>query len=184
MLTEKDLLIGCQKHDPKAQTAFYNRYKSKLMGVCKRYAKSAEDAEDIFQDAFIKIFNNIHTLQKAESVNHWVKQVVVNTAINFYHQNLKYKNHIDYEDVNEPNHEYQSILANLSTEELLVLINELPDGYRMVFNLYVIDGYNHIEIGEMLGVSENTSKSQLSRAKEHLRRKLKALGIINYERVG
>ena len=182
MLIEQELLKGCQQKDPKAQTAFYNRYRSKLMGVCMRYAKSEEDAEDIFQDAFIKIFKNIDSIQKIEAVNSWVKQVVVNTAINHYHANLKFKQNTDYEDVYVANNDHLEIVASMGTEDLLGIINELPDGYRVVFNMYVIDGYNHLEIGERLGISENTSKSQLSRAKDSLRKKLKGIGIESYEK--
>jgi RNA polymerase sigma-70 factor (ECF subfamily) len=182
MLTEQELLKGCQQKDPKAQTAFYNRYRGKLMGVCKRYAKSEEDAEDIFQDAFVKIFKNIDSIQKIEAVNSWVKQIVVNTAINHYHANLKFKQNTDYEDVVVSNDDHLEIISSMGSEYLLEVINDLPDGYRMVFNMYVIDGYNHLEIGEKLGISENTSKSQLSRAKDSLRKKLKVIGVESYER--
>lgn len=182
MLTEQELLKGCQQQNPKAQTAFYNRYKGKLMGVCKRYARTEEEADDIFQDAFVKIFKNIQNIQKIEAVNSWVKQIVVNTAINHYHANLKFKQNVEYDGVVVANQDYLEIESSFGTEELLEKIKELPDGYRMVFNMYVIDGFNHIEIGEKLGISENTSKSQLSRAKESLRKKLKVIGIESYER--
>jgi RNA polymerase sigma factor (sigma-70 family) len=182
MRSEKDLIKGCRENDPRAQTAFYNLYKGRLMGICRRYAKNREEAEDIFQEAFIKIFKSIRTLQKDEAVGSWVRQIVVNTAINYYHQHLKQANlQVDYEGVMQSNDEHLNILGQLTSEEILTLINQLPDGYRMVFNLYVMEGYNHREIGEMLEIAENTSKSQLSRAKELLRRKLKEIGIVNYE---
>jgi RNA polymerase sigma factor (sigma-70 family) len=182
MTNEQELVRACQNNDRKAQTTFYNLYKGKLMGVCRRYTRTPDEAEDVYQEAFVKIFNNIKTLEKAGAVGAWVRKTVVNTAINYYHANLKFQQNTDYEDIIHSNDDYPNMLASLSNEELLKLINQLPDGYRMVFNLYVIDGYSHVEIGEMLGVSENTSKSQLSRAKEQLRKQLKPLGIISYER--
>ena len=183
MINEQDLVRACQRNDRKAQTAFYNMYKGKLMGVCRRYARSKEEAEDIYQEAFVKVFNNIKSLEKPEAVGAWVRKTVIHTAINYYHANLKFQQNTDYETVVLSNDDYPNILATLSSEDLLALIHQLPDGYRMVFNLYVVDGYNHNEIGQMLGISENTSKSQLSRAKELLRKQLKKLGIVSYERI-
>ncbi|MDZ7898750.1 MAG: RNA polymerase sigma factor [Arcicella sp.] len=182
MINEQELVRACQNNDRKAQTAFYNLYKGKLMGVCRRYTRTPDEAEDIYQEAFVKIFNNIHTLEKTGAVGAWVRKAVIHTAINYYHANLKFQNNTDYDNILLSNDDYPNVLAGLSNKELLILINQLPDGYRMVFNLYVIDGYSHAEIAELLGVSENTSKSQLSRAKELLRKQLKPLGIISYER--
>lgn len=182
MINEQELVKACQNNDRKAQTAFYNLYKGKLMGVCRRYTRTPNEAEDIYQEAFVKIFNNINSLEKASAVGAWVRKTVIHTAINYYHANLKFQNNTDYDNILLSNDDYPNVLAGLSNEELLILINQLPDGYRMVFNLYVIDGYSHTEIGELLGVSENTSKSQLSRAKELLRKQLKPMGIISYER--
>lgn len=182
MINEQELVKACQNNDRKAQTAFYNLYKGKLMGVCRRYTRTPDEAEDIYQEAFIKIFNNIHALEKAGAVGAWVRKTVIHTAINYYHANLKFQNNTDYDNILLSNNDYPNVLAGLSNEELLTLINQLPDGYRMVFNLYVIDGYSHAEIAELLGVSESTSKSQLSRAKELLRKQLKPMGIISYER--
>ena len=182
MINEQELVKACQNNDRKAQTAFYNLYKGKLMGVCRRYTRTPDEAEDIYQEAFIKIFNNIQALEKAGAVGAWVRKTVIHTAINYYHANLKFQNNTDYDNILLSNNDYPNVLVGLSNEELLTLINQLPDGYRMVFNLYVIDGYSHAEIAELLGVSENTSKSQLSRAKELLRKQLKPMGIISYER--
>ena len=182
MINEQELVKACQNNDRKAQTAFYNLYKGKLMGVCRRYTRTPDEAEDIYQEAFVKIFNSIHALEKAGAVGAWVRKTVIHTAINYYHANLKFQNNTDYDNILLSNDDYPNVLAGLSNEELLTLINQLPDGYRMVFNLYVIDGYSHAEIAELLGVSESTSKSQLSRAKELLRKQLKPMGIISYER--
>jgi RNA polymerase sigma-70 factor (ECF subfamily) len=184
MQIDADLIKACQKNEPKAQTAFYNLYKSSLLGICRRYAHQKEEAEDIFQEAFARIFLNLHKVEKIGAIDTWVKQVTVNTAINYYKKQLKFKQNVDYEDIayQSSNDEHLKIMDDLSTEELLQIINELADGYRIIFNLYVLDGYNHNEIGQMLGISENTSKSQLSRAKEQIRLKLKKKGVLNYEK--
>jgi RNA polymerase sigma factor (sigma-70 family) len=178
-LNERDLVIACQRHDPKAQTAFYNLYKGRLLGVCRRYARTEAEAEDIFQEAFIKIFNNLHNLEKPESVAYWVKSSVIRTAIDHYRQNQKEKNNVDYDSIIDEPHLSPSIFENLNRDQVITIINELPDGYRVVVNLFLIDGYSHAEIGAMLGVSEGTSKSQLSRAKELLRIRLKEIGIVS-----
>lgn len=181
-MTESDLLQACQRHDVRAQTALYNQYKNRLMGLCRRYARSQAELEDMFHEGFIRIFQQLHTLEQADKLLPWMKRVMVNTAINVYHKNHKQQAETELDDAWErvsPDH--ADTLSRISTEELLKVIEQLPDGYRMVFNLYVIDGYNHIEIATMMGIAEGTSKSQLARAKNLLKMKLKTLGIINYE---
>jgi RNA polymerase sigma-70 factor (ECF subfamily) len=184
MQITSDLIRACQQSDTKSQTTFYNIYKSRLLGICRRYAQCKEEAEDMFQEAFVRIFQNIGKLEKPGAIDSWVKQITINTAINYYKKQLRFNLNADsqfYADILY-NDDHLRIIDELSTEELLQLINELPDGYRLVFNLYVIDGYTHPEISEMLGISENTSKSQLFRAKEQLRLKLKKNGVISYEK--
>ncbi|OIN60081.1 RNA polymerase sigma factor [Arsenicibacter rosenii] len=181
-MTEQELLRGCQQKDPRAQTALYERYRARLMGLCRRYARNLPEAEDMFQEGFTRIFQQLHTLEQADKFLHWMKRVMVNTAINLYHKNQKQGSETDYEAAwDYGSQEHMDILARISTDELLLLIEELPDGYRLVFNLYVIDGYTHPEIGEMLSISEGTSKSQLARAKLVLQKKLKLRGIVKYE---
>lgn len=181
-MTETDLLQACQRHDVRAQTTLYNTYKSRLMGLCRRYARSQPEAEDMFHEGFVRIFQQLHTLEQAAKLLPWMKRVMVNTAINVYHKNHKQQAETDLDDAWEHSSaDHIDMLARVSTEELLRLIEQLPDGYRIVFNLYVIDGYNHLEIAAMLGIAEGTSKSQLARAKTLLKLKLKPLGIVNYE---
>lgn len=184
MHIEADLVKACQQNDAKAQTTFYNLYKSYLFGICIRYAKSKEEAEDIFQEAFARIFEGIKKVKNPEAIDYWVKQVVVNTAINYYKKHLKFNQIKDYEYLayQSSNQDHLKIMDDLTTTELLKIINELPDGYRVVFNLYVIDGYTHPEISKLLGITASTSKSQLSRAKELIRSKLKKCGITSYEK--
>jgi RNA polymerase sigma factor (sigma-70 family) len=174
---EIELVIGCQQNDPRAQAAFYNLYKGRLLGICRRYARTVMEAEDIFQEAFIKIFNKIHELKKLESVEYWVKSLVVRTAIDHYRAAHHERQFVDYTLLENESNGDLSVISQLSREELVKIINELPDGYRMVVNLYLIDGFEHNEIAKMLNISEGTSKSQLSRAKMLLRKKLENIGI-------
>ncbi len=182
MNSDQELVKLCQQNNAKAQRELYEKYKSRLMGLSVRYTKFREEAEDVFQEAFVKIFKNIKQLQKVESLEKWMKQTLVNTAINYYHKQKRHKGHVDYEVVQIANADYEKIIGRLANDELLTVINRLPEGYKMVFNLYVIENYNHKEIGEMLKISENTSKSQLSRAKVFLKNELENLGNKKFER--
>ncbi len=179
MTTEQDLLQACQRNDRKAQSAFYNLYKCKMLGVCRRYARSVSEAEDILQDAFIKVFTKIHSVHKNESIGGWVRNIVINTAIDHYRKHIIQSNQVGYDDALGVSDEFQiSAISHLSLDEILNVIQQLPDGYRMIINLYLIDGFSHSEIAKILNISEGTSKSQLSRAKGILKNKLKTMGIV------
>ncbi len=175
-----ELVARCQQNDERAQFALYNMNKAKLKGLCRRYARSDEDAEDIFQEAFVQVFRSLPSLQNVNTLNAWMRQIFVRTAINYYKKHLK-----NYEYVGEAPLMFEAtsdhvlILSELSREELLQVIKKLPDGYRVVFNMYALDGFSHAEIAEHLGITESTSKSQYSRAKEWLRNKLSKEGITN-----
>lgn len=183
-MQDKDLVRACQKNDRKAQKELYNRYKAPLMGLCLRYAASREEAEDVYQEAFIKIFNSIRSLQKAESLNSWLRQTVVRTAINYYHRNKKYNWQEDTAGLEIGNEDYSTLLSGIDNKMLLSMINQLPDGYRTVFNLYIVDGYTHPEIAELLGINESTSRTQLHKAKAQLKKQLAVLGIKKFEKYG
>lgn len=176
------LVKQCQRGDRKAQRQLYELFKGRLMGICRRYARESAEAEDIFHESLVKVFNNISSLRDPQTLPAWVRQVVINTATNQYRANLKLQHHDDCTTLEESSEEYLSILDKLSNDELLAQIARLPEGYRLVFNLYVIDGYTHPQIAEMLNVSVGTSKSQLHAAKKMLRTNLKPLGIISYEK--
>ena len=173
---EKELVLACKRNDPKAQTAFYNLYKGRLLGVCRRYARTVTEAEDIFQEAFIKIFKNLHHLEKVESVNYWVKTSVIRTAIDHYRHTLHEREQIGYDSIIEQPEMDENIFSNLNRDQVLTIINTLPNGYRMVINLYLVDGYTHAEIAEMLNITEGTSKSQLSRGRDLLKKELIKIG--------
>lgn len=178
------LVIGCQRHEPKAQDVFYERYKGKMLGVCVRYAKTLAEAEDIFQEAFIKIFQHIHELQKPESADGWVKSIVVRTAINYYNRTTRQEERFTtYEYVTDElvSDDYEAVLNQHNADALLELISQLPDAYRLVFNLYLIEGYSHAEIATLLSMPEATVRSQYSRAKQLLIKKNQQNGIERHE---
>lgn len=182
--TKTQLVAACIKQDPTAQTMLYNLYKSKLLGICYRYAKTSSEAEDIFQEALVKVFQNLDTLQNPEALDSWVKSIVIRTAINYYNRTTKLfemESEIDERYDNVPSDDFESILSRIDIENIVKVINKLPRGYRLVINLYLIDGYSHAEIGEMLSISEGTSRSQFSKGKDALVKKLLLSGITQYE---
>jgi len=155
----------------------YDRYSRFLLGVCLRYVDDKAEAEDILQESFLKIFFNIKDFSGTGSFIGWLRKIAINTAITHYHKNLKFRYHIEIEDYVSVETGISSFEADLFTaDELYIVMNELPAGYRMVFNLYAVEGYKHKEIAKMLGIDTNTSKSQYSRAKAVLRDKLDKLG--------
>lgn len=176
MLEEKEIIEGCCRHERKAQKALYGRYAAMLLGVCVRYSGRRDEAEDILQDGLIKIYFNIGDFAGKGSFVNWMRKIMVNTAITHYHRNLKHHYHQDIEDIRETDIEGSGFdTADFTSEELFSIIKELPRGYRMVFNLYAVEGYKHKEIADLLKVDVNTSKSQYSRAKSLIRTKLLAL---------
>ena len=176
MLNEGAIIHGCIKNDKKAQKALFDKYAPTLLGICMRYAHNRTEAEDVLQQSLVKIYFKINQYSKKGSFEGWMKHIVTNTAITYYHQNLKYYKNIDIDNINEiDSNEYTINNYNhykFSEEKILAIINELPDGYRIIFNLYAIEGYKHKEIAEMLNIEVSTSKSQYSRARKIIQKKL------------
>lgn len=176
MMSDQEIIEGCARHDRKAQQELYSRYSRFLLGICMRYATDRAEAEDILQESFLKIYFNINDFSGTGSFMGWLRKVAVNTAITHYHRNLKYRYHVEIEEFVSSETGVTSFEEDFFTsDELYKVLNDLPAGYRMVFNLYAVDGYKHKEIAEMLGIDTNTSKSQYSRAKSALREKLEKL---------
>lgn len=171
MQTEKDLLEDCIKENRAGQKALYDRYCRKMMVVCQRYAKSTQEAEDILQEGFIKVFINIKSFRGDARLDTWMTRIMINTALNSQRQKLYLIPMVDVESI-DIREEEQVSLSGFHLNELITIVQSLPDGCRLVFNLFAIEGYSHKEIGEMLGISEGTSKSQLNRAKSLLKIKL------------
>jgi len=172
-LTENELIRGCIRENAACQKEVFNRYAGHMLGVCQRYARNSFDAEDILQDAFIKVFNKISQFKFEGSFEGWIRRIVVNTALKKYSLRRYEKEVSGYEikDRDESGME-PSAYSHLTEKELLDLINSLPDGYRIIFNLYVIEGYQHDEIAEMLGIQSGTSRSQLVKARSMLQKQI------------
>lgn len=152
------------------------------MGVCLRYTRDRDLAEDVFQEAFIKIFQNIGSLKDTGAVHGWVKRIAINTALDHLNA-LRFVESIENESHELSDQFYAQLLDKLTNEVVLEAINKLPEGYRIVFNMSVIDGYSHKEIAKDLNISESTSRSQLVHAKRLLKKYLNELGITRYEQV-
>ncbi len=172
-------LYGSRRH----QNVLYKKYKGLVMGISRRYSKSKSEAEDIFQESFIKIFKSLSRPSTIASLQRWIYRISVNTAINLFHQNKKHSDYLQFEFNESSNEDYLGIIDNLQTEVLLSLIQKLPDEYQVVFNMHVIDGYTHREIGELLSIPENTSRSHLHRAKNLLKEHLSIIRYTKYEAV-
>lgn len=175
MKIDKALINKLQKKDRRAQLAFYKYLSPKMYGVCIRFANSRDDANDILQEGFIRVFKHINDFRGEGSFEGWVRRTIVNTAINFYKKEKKRGYKVDLDHLTKRHVTGEIALDKLAFDELIKIIGELPLGYRTVFNLNVIEGYTHKEIGIKLEISENTSKSQLSRAKASLVKKLETI---------
>lgn len=175
MHTEEDFIQRCLDNDPQAQEELYTYFAPKMFGICLRFTKNKMEAEDVLQEGFIKIFTYLKDYRSEGSLEGWMRRTMINTAINYYKKRAKQFSDIQIEQIEITEDEAESAIDKLSTNELLSVIQELPDGYRMVFNLSAIEGFTHKEIGNMLGISENTSKSQLSRARTVLQGRIKQI---------
>ena len=163
-ISESDLIRGSIDGDRRLQEELYRRFSPKMYAVCLRYASNADEAQDILQDGFIKVFKKLDSFRGDGSFEGWVRRIFVNTAIEHFRRK-KYMQPVTEKEENTIEGKYVSVLDELAERDILELVTQLSPGYRTVFNMYVVEGYSHKEIGEMLGISEGTSKSQLSRAK-------------------
>jgi RNA polymerase sigma factor (sigma-70 family) len=170
---EKDIIKGCLSGSRRDQELLYRRYASRLYALCLQYAGNTEEARDVLQEGFIKIFENLSRYSNEGSFEGWMRKIIVNTALERY-RNKYYLNRVDdIDEMAEPEAEPDTDdFAGLEANDLLNMIMELPPKYRMVFNLYAIEGYSHREIATMLNISEGTSKSNLSRARLLLQKKV------------
>lgn len=154
------------------QEALYNRFAPKMYAVCLRYSNNADDAQDLLQEGFVKIFKNLDRFRAEGSFEGWVRRVFVNTSIEHYRRKVNLVSASDREEAYIEDHS-SNALDKLAEKDIIKLVQELSPGYRAVFNMYAIEGYSHKEIGTILGISEGTSKSQLARAKGILQKKVK-----------
>jgi len=174
-LTEKELIAACKKGDRKAQKALYDRYASVLLGIARRYVKNTEDAEDVLVEGFFKIMTKLDMYSGNGSFEGWMKRIVVNESLMFLRKRGSFKADVELENVDAKDD--TNIEDDLLASDILNVLDDLPTGYRTVFNMYVIEGYKHREIAEILNISINTSKSQLILAKKKMQVLLKNLGL-------
>jgi len=163
-ITDSDLINGCMRGDRRMQEELYGRFSPRMYAVCLRYAGNTEEAEDILQEGFIKVFKKLDSFRSEGSFEGWVRRIFVNTAIEHFRRK-RYLMPVTEKEENTIEGKFTSVLDELGAKDIMALVQELSPGYRTVFNMYVVEGYTHKEIADMLGISEGTSKSQLSRAK-------------------
>jgi RNA polymerase sigma-70 factor (ECF subfamily) len=166
-VTEKDLIQGCILGDKKSQEALFRTYSGKMLAVCRRYTRHHMEAEDVLQDAFIKVFRNIQRFEQRGSLEGWIRRIVVNTALKNRDKKSFTNEQIGVE-VDQSMGRLPAIYSDLGTDDLMQVIGRLPEGYRLVFNLYAIEGYSHKEIADLLDIGESTSRSQLVKARKML----------------
>ena len=177
-ITEQELLQRCLREDRNAQLLLFNKYAPAMMGICFRYANNAQEAEDMMQEGFVCVFNNLKQFRGESTLKTWITRIMINISINYLkkHHKIKWDNdldvlsdHLDYS--NEQ-------LLQYDAKVVMMCLQNMPDGYRMVINLFAIEGYSHKEIADALGIKEATSRSQYAKAKAYLQKQLVKNGIV------
>lgn len=171
-MNDEEMLAGCQANKGYAQKQLFERYSRIMTGVCMRYVDSYEEAQDVVQIGFIKVFKKINSFSGVGSLEGWIRRIMVNSSLDYLRKIKHQRFNLSIDDVDFKLKSEEEVSGNLQAEDLLTIIRALPAGYRTVFNMYAIEGYTHKEIGEILNVSENTSKSQYSRARTLIQKKL------------
>jgi len=167
---DQHIIQGCKKGNPQSQKLLYKKYKAILFGICLRYAKDRMEAEDFLQEGFIRIYKDLYQYQPKSGLGAWMRKVMVNSCLRQIQKNKLKFTEVDWNQIVNQREEIEEE-ADFNKEKLLIkMIQQLPSGYRMIFNMYVMEGFTHKEIAEYLNISINTSKSQLSRAKTHLKK--------------
>ena len=173
MTSEQKLIRELQGKNPRYQKLLFEQYASKMLGVCTRYFNDINEAQDALMEGFVKVFSNIDKFRSEGSFEGWIRRIMVNTSLNLHRKNLKHYYHVNIDDTQDRIEDYRQSYDHLQVEDMLKMIHSLPAGYRLVFNLFEIEGFSHKEIANQLGISENTSKSQLRKAR------LKLQGMLN-----
>lgn len=177
-MTEKQLIKRCQQGDNKALKALYEQFADKMLGVCSRYVSDRDTARDLLHDGFVTVFTKIGNFRSEGSFEGWIRRIFVTTALGYLRKNSNLTDPRQVDEMYDLREEEASALEQMSAKDLLKIIAKMPDGYRTVLNLYAVEGYAHKEIGGMLGISENTSRSQYARAKKYLSKILQEQEVI------
>lgn len=167
-MTEEQMLAGSIKNNASAQEALYNKFSPKMLGVCYRFARNREDAEDMLQEGFIKVFTQLHQYRNEGALEGWIRRIIVHTCINILKKNKKFSESVDIIHATSIHVKEDMIPSIMQAKQVIECIRMLPIGYRTVLNLYAIEGYSHKEISVMLDIEESTSRSQYTRAKAML----------------
>ena len=170
-LLDSDLIKGCISGDRRMQELLYKKFSPKMYAICLRYAGNSDDAQDLLQEGFIKVFKNLEKFRSEGSFEGWMRRVFVNTSIEHFRRKVNLNSITENEEKGIEDSTW-NVLDSLAEKDIIQLIQDLSPGYRTVFNLYVLEGYSHKEIGDILGINEGTSKSQLARAKMILQKKV------------
>jgi RNA polymerase sigma-70 factor (ECF subfamily) len=178
-MTEEQMLAGAVRNNAAAQEALYNRFSPRMLGVCYRFAKSREDAEDMLQEGFIKVFTQLYQYRNEGALEGWIRRIIVHTCINVLKKNKKFADSVDLIHAHSIQIREDMIPSIIQAKQVVECIRLLPLGYKTVLNLYAIEGYSHKEIGELLGIEESTSRSQYTRAKAMLEEVLVKKKIID-----
>jgi len=177
------LVSKCKAGERKAQELLYKQFAAKMLAVCMRYAIDRMEAEDMLQNGFIRVFQKMNDYRGEGSFEGWVRRIMVHSSIEYYRKHHKMMQAVDMDDSDEPS-VHPVAMANLDAKDLIALIQQLSPGYRMVFNLYAIEGYSHKEIGEIMNITEGASKSQLSRARAILKEQVLKTSTKSYGNAG
>ena len=169
---EKLIVKGCKINDRNAQRVFYRTFYGYAMSICLRYSNSRMEAEEIINDGFLKVFSKISSFDLDLEIKSWMRRVFVNTAIDHFRKNKKHNNQDDIVEARSVSSQEEDVLDHLSAEEIMKLVQNLAPSYQIVFNLYVVEGFKHHEIADLLNISEGTSKSNLAKGREKLKKVL------------
>lgn len=173
-----DLINGCIDNDRKAQERLYKQFYVAMMSVCMRYTRNEDDAMEVLHNGFLKVYKNMHRFDSLKAgLYTWIRSIMIHSAIDFIRQNVKHSRQVEIDQATEPYIDSEAI-EKLNAQELLHLVRKLPPATQTVFNLYIIEGFTHKEIGTMIGISEGTSKWHLSEARRLMRKLLKTLDAV------
>ena len=183
-MTEELMLAGCLRNNAASQEALYSRFSPRMLGVCYRFGKNREDAEDMLQEGFIKVFTQIHQYRNEGALEGWIRRIIVHTCINIIKKNKKFSDSVDIAYANGIHIKEELIPSIMQAKQVVECIRILPIGYRTVLNLYAIEGFSHKEIADLLDIEESTSRSQYTRAKAMLKEILLRKKILQEPRKG
>jgi RNA polymerase sigma-70 factor (ECF subfamily) len=177
-MTEEAIIQGCLQNDAACQRELYQRYSPKMLAVCYRYAHNREDAEDMLQEGFIKVFSQVHSFRNQGAFEGWIRRIIVHTCINHLKKHKRFNDNVDLIYANSLQTREEAIPSIVQAKQIVECIRALPMGYRTVMNLFAIEGYSHKEIAAMLDIEESTSRSQYTRSKQMLEEMLVKKNII------